>query len=321
MRVMQFDEVGPPEVLHSANVPVPKPGSGEVLVRVQAIGVNFSEVSRRRGTTPLAPGRGFPYIPGYECSGFVEALGTGVTTFAPGDRVLVRSFPATYAEYVAVPASIVYQLPDTLDFVQAAGIAGVYSTAWQNLVNRAQLQPNETVLVQACASGVGIGNVQVAKHIGATVIGTASTDEKLEWAMQFGVDHRINYVTSDFVEETMRLTGGQGVPVVVDGVGGEVLLKSLKVLAPGGRLVTYGRAGGERQITLTLPELWFTNLTILGSGSDGVDRPTFDQLIQLVAGGELTVPVDRTWPLESAHEAHEHLESRRTQGKVVLTVE
>ena len=125
------------------------------------------------------------------------------------DRVLVRSFPATYAEYVTVPAGIVYHLPDSLDFEQAAGIAGVYSTAWQNLVNRAQLQPTETVLVHACASGVGIGNVQVAKHIGATVIGTASTDEKLEWAMPFGVDHGINYVTSDFVEETMRLTGGR----------------------------------------------------------------------------------------------------------------
>ena len=320
MKAMVFDTIGPPEVLHLADVPKPEPGPGDVLVEIAAIGVNFAEVGRRRGSFPLMHGQALPLVLGYECAGVVERVGSDVSSVAAGNRVLVRAYPHTYAEYAAAPESSVYKIPDELDFVQAAGISGVYTTAWQNIVNRGQLQADETVLVHACASGVGIGNVQVAKYVGAQVIGTASSDEKLEWAKQYGIDQGINYTTDDFVEAVMRITDGVGVPMVVDGVGGETFLQSLKALAPFGRAIVYGVASGQRQATVTLPELWFRNLTVLGAGSGGVDRETLDSIIGLVASGRLSVPVERTWPLEQAAEAHHHLESREVRGKVVLTI-
>jgi NADPH2:quinone reductase len=321
MRAVQFATTGGPDVLEVVEVPRPEPGPDEVLIRVVAIGVNFSEVGRRRGSFPLPPGVSLPYVPGYECSGTVELVGANVSNAAVGDRVLARGYASTYAEFAAVPAASVYVLPDALAFIEASGVAGMYSTAWQNVVNRGNVQQGETVLIQACASGVGIANVQVAKHRGATVIGTASTDEKLTWAKGLGVDHTINYSTQDFVEEVRKLTDGKGVPVVVDGVGGETFLRGLKCLSPGGRMVVYGVAAGERTAIVTLPELWFTNLTVMGSGSSGVSRDDFQRVIDLVAGGSLKVPVDRTWPLEQAAEAHRYLESRQVRGKIVLTVD
>ena len=320
MKAMQFDAPGPPEALHLVDAPKPEAAPGEVLVAIAAIGVNFAEAGRRRGTFPLPHGQSLPHIPGYECAGVVEAVGDGVEGFAPGDRVLTRGYAHTYAEYAAVADSAVYHIPPELSFESAAAISGMYSTAWQNVVNRGNVQPGETVLVQACASGVGIANVQVAKHRGATVIGTASSDEKLAWAATLGVDHAINYETHDFVEEAKRLTDGKGVPVIIDGVGGETFLKGLKALAPGGRIVVYGVAGGQRQVAVTIPELWFTNLTVLGSGSSGVSREDFQRVIGLVADGTLQTPIDRTWPLEQAAEAHRYLEERRVRGKLVLTV-
>ncbi len=321
MKAVQFATIGGPEVLEAVEVPRPEPGPEDVLIRIAAIGVNFAEVGRRRGSFPLPPGVSLPYVPGYECAGTVELTGANVTSLAVGDRVLARGYASTYAEYAAVPAATVYPFPDTIPFAEASGISGMYSTAWQNIVNRGNVQAGETVLIQACASGVGIANVQVAKYRGATVIGTASTDDKLEWAKGLGVDHAINYETRDFVEEVKKLTDGKGVPVVVDGVGGDTFLRGIKCLSPGGRIVVYGVASGQRTATVTIPELWFTNLTVLGSGSSGVSRDDFQRVIGLVADGSLKVPVDRTWPLEQASEAHRYLESRQVRGKIVLTVD
>ena len=321
MKAVQFATTGEPEVLETVDVPKPEPGPEDVLIRVSAIGVNYAEVGRRRGSFPLPPGVSLPYVPGFECAGTIELTGASVTSVAAGDRVLARGYASTYAEYVAVPYTSVYRIPDALPFANASGIAGMYSTAWQNIVNRGAVQPGETVLIQACASGVGIANVQVAKYRGATVIGTASTDEKLEWARGYGVDHTINYETHDFVDEVRRLTDGKGVPIVVDGVGGDTFLRGLKCLSPDGRMVVYGVASGQRTATVTLPELWFTNLTVMGAGSASVMREEFDRIIGLVADGTLKVPVDRTWPLEQAAEAHRYLEARKVHGKLVLTVE
>ena len=321
MRAVQFATTGEPDVLETIELPKPEPGPEQVLVKVAAIGVNFAEVGRRRGSFPLPPGVSLPHVPGFECSGTIEATGANVQGLREGDRVLVRGYANTYAEYTAVDASIVYAIPDSLGFIDASGVAGAYSTAWQAVANRGNLQRGETVLIQASASGVGVACVQVAKHLGATVIGTASTDEKLEWAKGMGVDEGINYATHDFVEEVKRITGGKGVPMVVDGVGGETFLQGLKCLSPGGRIVVYGVASGVRTAMLTIPELWFTNLTIIGAGSIGVGREQFEEIIGLVADGSLKMAVDRTWPLEQAAEAHRYLEERRVRGKVVLTIE
>lgn len=321
MKAVQFATTGAPSVLETVDLPKPEPGPDEVLVKIAAIGVNFSEVGRRKGTFPLPPGVTLPYVPGYECSGTVEHTGANVQGFREGDRVVVRGYSSTYAEYTSVPASIVYAIPDSLSFIDASGIAGAYSTAWQAVANRGNLQRGETVLIQACASGVGVACVQVAKHLGGTVIGTSSTDEKLAWAKTMGVDEGINYATHDFVDEVKRLTDGKGVPMVVDGVGGETFLQGLKCLSPGGRIVVYGVASGVRTATVTIPELWFTNLTVMGAGSGGVSREQFDEIIGLVADGSLKMAIDKTWPLEQAAEAHTYLEERRVRGKIVLTVD
>ena len=320
MKAIQFSKTGNPDVLELVDLPVPAPTSEQVLIKVSAIGVNFSEVGRRKGTFPLPPGVSLPYVPGYECSGTIEELGENVHSFEKGDRVLVRGYSSTYCEYTAVDSSMVYKIPHNLNFIDASGIAGAYSTAWQAVVKRGKLQKGETVLIQACASGVGIACVQVAKYIGAHVIGTTSTDEKLAWAMSMGVDHGINYSDSDFKDEIKRITSGIGVPMVIDGVGGETFLDGLKCLSPDGRMVVYGVASGTRTATVTLPELWFTNLTVMGAGSGGLSSSEFQEVIELVANGSLKMVVDKTWPLEQAAEAHKYLEDRQVRGKVVLTV-
>ena len=320
MKAVQFSKIGGPEVLELVDIPVPEPSADQVLIKVSAIGVNFSEVGRRRGSFPLPHGVSLPYVPGYECSGTIESCGGNINSFKKGDRVLVRGYSSTYCEYTAVDASMVYKIPDGLDFIAASGIAGAYSTAWQAVVKRGRLEKDETVLIQACASGVGIACVQVAKYLGAHVIGTASTDEKLAWAMEMGVDVGINYSAKSFKEEVSRITSGKGVPIVIDGVGGDTFLDGLKCLSPDGRMVVYGVASGTRTANVTLPELWFTNLTVMGAGSSGLASEEFQEVINLVASGSLKMVVDKTWPLEQAAEAHKYLEDRQVRGKVVLTV-
>jgi NADPH2:quinone reductase len=223
-------------------------------------------------------------------------------------------------EYVAAPASRVYPIPDTADLTEAATVISGLTMAWQALVHCAKVQPGETVLVHAVGSGTGIACAQIAKHLGATVIATASTDDKLSWSKQYGVDHTINYTKQDFVEEVVKLTDGKGVPVVVEGLGGDYLLKSLKCLAPYGRLVNFGRAGGGRSVEVLLPDLWGKNLAIMGAGSGTPSREETAQLIDLWVKGEFKATIDRTWPLEQAAAAHEYIESRQVKGRVALIV-
>ncbi|MBM3940977.1 MAG: zinc-binding dehydrogenase [SAR202 cluster bacterium] len=321
MKAIRYHEFGGPDVLQLDEIAKPEPGPNEVLVKVAAIGVNFSEIGRRAGKFPLMPGQSLPMTPGYECAGVVEHVGSGVppTSFKPGDRVLARAIANTYAEYVAAPAASLYQIPPTLSFNDAATLSGAFTTAWAAVVLAGKVQKGETVLVQAAASGVAIAVVQLAKHAGATVIGTASSDEKLAWAKQYGLDHGINYVTHDFMAEAKGLTGGKGVDVIIDGVGGDVFLKGLKTLRVGGRMVVYGVAGGKRTAEVTLPELWFNSLTIVGASSGTTSREAFQQMIHMVADGRLKATVDRAWPLARAAEAHRYIEDRKVRGKVVLT--
>jgi NADPH2:quinone reductase len=206
-----------------------------------------------------------------------------------------------------------------MDLVAASTVPIIFETAWGCLVSRGKLQAGETILIQAAASGVGIALVQLAKHLGATVIGTASTDEKLEWAKGYGLDHGINYETQDFVEEIKKLTGGKGVPIIIDGVGGDVFEKSFGALQPGGRILTYGVASGKRSASVLLPNLWFQNLTLMGAGSANCTREDMDEMLGLFARGELKPVVDRTWPLQEAAEAHRYIEARKVMGKVALT--
>ena len=320
MKAIRYHETGGPEVLRYEEVPDPSPGPDDVLIKIAAAGVNFSEVSRRSGGSPLMPGTSLPNIPGYECSGAVRETGGNVTGLSPGDRVLARGLPHTYMELVAAPANRVFPVPDGLDLVEAATVISGLTMAWQALVNCANLQPGEWVLVHAVASGTGIMCVQLAKHLGATVIGTASTAGKLAWAKQYGLDHGVNYAEQDFVEEVQRLTGGEGVAAVADGMGGDTLLKSLRCLRPYGRAVNFGRASAGRSVEVVLPELWGKNVAIQGAGSGSVTREECLRLLELCAQGVLKPTVDRTWPLREAAEAHRYIESRQVKGRVAITM-
>jgi NADPH2:quinone reductase len=320
MKAIRYHEFGPPGVLRYEDIEKPSPKDDEVLIKVAAVGVNFSEVSRRGGHSPLMPGQALPVVPGYECSGVVEEAGAAVSGLQPGDHVIGRALPHTYMEYVAAPASRVYRIPDDADLVGAATVISGLTMAWQALVHCAKVESGETVLVHAVGSGTGIACVQIAKYLGATVIGTASADDKLEWAKQYGLDHGINYSTHDFVDEVNRITGGAGVPVVVEGLGGDYLLKSLKCLSPYGRLVNFGRAGGGRSVEILLPDLWGKNIAIMGAGSGTPSREETAQLLDLWAKGDFRATVDRTWPLSEAGAAHEYIESRLVKGRVALIV-
>jgi len=310
-------ETGEPEVLRYEDVPTPQPGDGEVLIKVAGIGINFAEVGRRSGILPMPPSEKLPTIPGGEISGVIEAVGSGVTDYRAGDRVFSR-VRGSYAEYVTAPAAGLVRVPEGMDLVAASTVPIIFETAWGCLVKRGKLQPGETVLIQAAASGVGIALVQVAKHLGATVIGTASSDEKLEWAKGYGLDHGINYEKADFVEEVRKLTDGKGVPLIIDGVGGDVFEKSLHALQRGGRIVVYGVASGRRSASVLLPDLWFQSLTIMGGGSGNATKEDMAEMLGLFAKGVLRPVVDRTWPLSEAAEAHRYIEARKVQGKVAL---
>lgn len=317
MKAVMMYETGAPEVLKYEDVETPQPGPGEALIKIAGIGINFAEVGRRSGVLPFPPSEKLPLIPGGEISGTVEAVGDGVSDFKAGDRVFTRC-RGSYAEYTVAAASGLTRVPEGMDLVAASTVPIIFETAWGCLVARGKLQAGETILIQAAASGVGIALVQLAKHLGATVIGTASSDDKLEWAKGYGLDHGINYTTTDYVEEVKKLTGGKGVPIIIDGVGGEVFEKSFGALQPGGRIVVYGVASGKRTANVLLPNMWFQQQTLMGAGSQNCTKEDMATMLDLFVEGKLRPVVDRTWPLQEAAEAHRYIEARKVQGKVAL---
>ena len=317
MKAIRFHEFGGPEVLKLEEVPDPKPGDGDVFVSLVASGVNPSEVSRRAGR--MGQTADFPALLGIEGAGTVAEVGKDVASVKVGDRVVVRQPPYSYAELVVVPERSVFVVPDNLGLVEASTIAIIYTTAWAALCVRGGAKAGDTILVQAAASGVGIAAIQLAKQIGATVIATASSAEKLDWAKQYGLDHGINYVEQDFVEEAKRLTGGRGVDVIVDGVGGEVLAKGINALARFGRLTVFGGAGG-RETAFPVASLYRNAVSVIGAGGSLTPPEDFRQILSWFGEGKLHPTVDRTWPLAEAVEAHRYQESRRIKGKSALII-
>jgi NADPH2:quinone reductase len=317
MKAIRYHELGGPEVLRLEEVPDPEPTVGEALVTLVASGVNPAEVSRRSGRTGQAID--FPAMVGIEGAGIVSDVGEGVSKVKVGDRVIVRQPPYSYAESVAVAEDSLFAVPEGMTLVQASTVTIAYTTAWAALSVKGGVKAGDTVLIQAVASGVGIAAVQLAKQLGATVLGTASTADKLEWASQYGLDHGINYSEQDFVSEAKTLTDGRGVDVIVDGVGGEGLVKGLASLARGGRLTVFGGAGG-RTIQLPVAELYRNGVAVIGAGGSMTPSADFGAILSWFAKGKLQPTIDRTWPLSEAAEAHEYQDSRRIKGKTALVI-
>ena len=320
MQAIQVSEVGGPEVLTLADLPIPSPKANEAVVQIKAAGVNFIDVYIREGRYPTP----LPFVSGQEAAGVVTELGSDVTTLQRGDRVAYTSVLGSYAVYAAVPASRLVKFPDELDFEQAAAAMLQGMTAHYLLYSSYKLQRGETALIHAAAGGVGLLLVQMAKRIGARVIATAGTHDKAQLARDAGADECIVYTESDFEVETKRLTNGEGVHVVYDGVGKATFDRDLNVLRPRGYLVLFGGSSGA------VPP--FDLIALSQKGSLFITRPTLahytatreelewraNDVLQMIVRGELKLRIHGKYPLGEAAQAHRDLEGRKTTGKLLL---
>ena len=319
MRVVRIHEFGGPEVLKIEEVPEPTIAPGDVLIQMEAAGVNYADVMTRVGMYPIS---GLPITPGFEVAGRVVKAGNAVTDFKTGDRIVAMLNAGGYAERAAAPAATVFSVPDSLSAVQAAALPVNYLTALHMLREFGRLAPGESVLIQAAASGVGTAAIQLAKLFGARIFATASSQDKLALARELGADETINYSTQDFAEVVKAKTGGRGADLILECVGGEVFDRSIQCLAPLGRLITYGMAGGVPATVMT-PLLLFNNLSVIGFhlGRYYQTRPNrepMQEILRLVAAGRIRPIINTTFPLAEVAKAHDHLSERKTRGKVLL---
>ena len=312
---------GGPEVLRYEEVPEPECPDGCVVVDAEAISIEGGDLlARARGDLPTTP-----HVVGYLSAGTVSEVGAGVDGHAVGDRVVALNAAGSHAARRAVPALTTWKIPAGLDAARAACVPVAFGTAYECLFTAGHLAEGQTVLIHAEAGGVGMAAIQLAKHAGATVITTASSDAKLERLGAFGLDHGVNYATEHFVERVTALTESRGVNVVVDSIGGQNRVDSIGVLAYRGTLVSVGvaaRAGS----TIEAQSLWMRNNALRGVYLGGAllaeyarVHPMIGELLERVADGELRVEVDRSYPLAEAAAAHAYVESRAAFGRVAMT--
>ncbi len=321
MKAIVVHQPGGPEQLHYEEVEVPKPGAGQVLVKIAAMGVNFIDTYHRSGLYKLP----IPFTPGQEASGTVESVGEGVKKFVPGDRVAYTSIPGAYAEYAAVPEKMLVKLPDGIDFPHAAAAMLQGMTAHYLTHSTFPLKAGETALVHAAAGGAGLLIVQMAKALGAKVIGTMSTEAKAAMARKAGADETILYTTQDFETEVKRITNGKGVDVVYDSVGATTFHKSLNCLRPRGMMVTFGQSSGPigqiDPLVLNQKGSLFLTRPKLGDYIATPEELTWraGDVLNGIAAGKLHIHIEKTYKLSEVQQAHRDLESRKTMGKLVLT--
>jgi NADPH2:quinone reductase len=320
MQAVRIHRFGDEGVLRYEEVPDPQPGPGEVRIAVKAVSINRGDLARRQGNYPGEVA--FPFTLGFEAAGVIDAVGAGVDGRRVGERATALATHGGYAEKLVTPAIAALPLPERISDDAGASIPVVFLSSWYGLVETAKVQPGEWVLVHAAAGGVGSAALQIAKHRGAHVIATASSQEKLEFARRLGADATINYEEQDFVAEAWRLTGATGVDVVFESVGGDVFEQSLEVLRLNGRLISVGNTVGKTA-TVDPTALFRSNISIHGLYlvpwvMTGAAWPVLANILELVAGGTLRVPIDRRYPLRDAAMAHHYLAQRRNFGKVVL---
>ncbi|HVD66812.1 MAG TPA: zinc-binding dehydrogenase [Gaiellaceae bacterium] len=325
MKAVRIHEDGGPEVLRYEDADDPVAGPGEVLIRLRAASLNHLDLWTRQGL-PSAPK---PRILGADGAGVVEAVGAEADGFAPGDKVVINPgleegahilgehSDGTHAELIAVPADYVHPLPGDLSFVEAAAFPLVFETAYRMLVTRARLEEDEWVLVWGAGGGVASAALVLAKALGGRVIATSSSDDKLERAREFGADAVVNHETGDVAAAVKEATEGRGANVVIEHVGEATWKTSLQSAGPEGRIVVCGATSGPNP-PAQLHRIWWKQLSILGSTMG--TRADFAGAYDLVARGTAKPIVDRVFPLSEAAAAHEHLESGKQFGKVVLEI-
>jgi len=319
---IQIHQTGGPDVLQWEEVDVADPGPGQVRLRQEAAGLNYIDVYHRTGLYPQP----LPFIPGVEGAGIVDAIGEGVTSLRPGDRVAYAGPIGGYAEQRLIDAERLVKLPDSISAEQAAAMMLQGMTAHMLLRSVHRVVPGETILIHAAAGGVGLIVCQWAKALGATVIGTVGSDEKAELARAHGCDHPIVYTRQDFVTEVARITDGAKLPVVYDSIGRDTFMQSLDCLAPRGMMVSFGNASGpvdpfppsmlaqKGSLFLTRPTLY--HYIAARSELETAARDLFDA----VENGTVTIEINQRFALKDAAEAHRSLEARTTTGSTILTI-
>ena len=326
MQAIDPETPGGPEVMRLVERPVPSPGEGEVLIRVAAAGVNRPEVMQRKGQYPPPPGA--PSILGMEVSGTIVSVGEGVQPEMVGQPVCALISGGAYAQYAVAPYGQCLPVPEALSMVEAAAMPETLFTVWTNLFERGYASEGDIVLVHGGTSGIGTMAIGLANLFGLTIIVTAGSDEKCAAAKALGADHAINYKKQDFVGEVKVITGGKGVAVVLDMVGGDYVPRNLQCLADDGRHVSIAVQGGL-MATIPIFEIMRRRLTLTGSTLRPRDTAfkslVADELARTVwphvEAGQLKPVIDRTYPLAEAPAAHERMESGDPVGKIVLTME
>ena len=322
MKAIRVEQHGGPEVLKLEDIaPIEEPGVGQAVVRVVAAGVNFMDVGQRRGSYP----RQVPFTPGAEGAGVVESVGAGVTNVKPADRVAFTGLPGAYAEAIVADATRLISLPDDFTFEQGAAFPLQGMTAHYLIHEFCKPKAGDFVLIHAAAGGVGGLLVQWARHLGATVIGTTSSEEKARTAREAGAEHVVVYTDEDFVTETKRITNGHGADLIIDGVGRSTFKGDLEAVAIRGQIVIFGAASGPAE-PISPNVLMGPSVSVSGGSLQNFIR-TREELMRrandVIAGirqGWLKLNIGAVLPLEQANEAHRLLESRQTQGKLVLSV-
>jgi NADPH2:quinone reductase len=320
MKAIRVHQFGAADAMRYEDAPLPEPKAGEVRIKLAASGLNFIDIYHRSGAYAMPT----PFTPGLEGGGVVDAVGSGVTDLRPGDRVAYPQYPASYAEYVVVPADRTVPVPDSIDLNTATAAMLQGMTAHYYATSTYPIQSGDKVLVHAAAGGVGQLLVQMAKLRGGWVVGTVSTEEKAKIAKAAGADEVILYTEQDFESETKRLTEGRGVDVVYDSVGKTTFDKSLNCLRPRGYMVLCGQASGavdpiNPQILNQRGSLYLTRPSLgpyIATRQELLQRA--QEIFDWILAEKLTIHIDQTFPLAQAADAHRYMEARKTKGKVLL---
>jgi NADPH:quinone reductase len=325
MRAVEITKPGGPEVLKPVDCPVPVPKENEILIKVAAAGVNRPDVLQRTGNYPVPPDASD--LPGLEVAGEVVKVGSSARIFKPGDRVCALVHGGGYAELCVAPDVQALPIPKGLTPVQAASLPETFFTVWSNVYDRGRLTPGETLLVQGGTSGIGVTAIQMAAAMGNRVLATAGSDEKCAACLRLGADKAFNYKSQDWAAEALAATGGKGVNVILDMVGGDYVPRELKCLAEEGRLVFIAYLRGPKT-ELNIDTVMRRRLTITGSTlrprpvefKGAIARSLREKIWPLIEAGRIKPEIYKTFPLEQAADAHRLMESSQHIGKIVLTL-
>jgi len=319
MKAWRVHTWGEPETMSFEEVAAPEPGPDQVRIRNHAAGLNFFDILQVQGKYQIKPP--FPFTPGAEVAGVVDAVGHGVTEFSLGDRVLSITHGGAMAEYSIGRIGMTFAIPSGMDFPEAAAFPIVYHTSYFALKERAALRAGEWLLVHAGASGVGMSAIQLGRSFGAHVIATAGSSEKLEFAKSLGAQHVVDYSDGAWIDQVKQLTGGRGADVIYDPVGGDIFDLSTKCIAPGGRLLVIGFASG-RIPTIAANRILIKDIAIVGAlwGTYAAAHPDYLAAAQRALAGLVQPPKPRCYPLDQAPSALRDLANRKILGKAALTI-